>query len=367
MNCAFVCFSKYQLMNCINIVKSFGEYKTYKKDLFISSKILVDNDINIDLIYKYNLFDNVFIYNDSNYSCFMKKIVLRIIEILNPHICIKNMLLNREDYEKVKKRYEKLFISYQHGIGIALSFITDRNNINYYDDGMASYYDDRQQHKKIRRLIYTLLFHNLNYIKPTNLYVYEKSIITDNIKHFYKKIYSIPKIKDKYIIDILNDIFSIHNKHINYDKKIIYLTQPNDDKLKSNDYMNTEILSLLSKYRENVLIRKHPRVAYSFRDYNIDTNKNLWELNFVDHLNSDMILIGNSSTAQITPKLVFDLEPTLVFTFKLYKNMYSKEVTDRLVSLLNNIKNCYRNPEKVLILSNKEELIVALNDYIYNC
>ena len=78
------------------------------------------------------------------------------------------------------------------------------------------------------------------------------------------------------------------------------------------------------------------------------------------------MLIGNSSTAQITPKLVFDLEPMIIFTFKLYHNMYSKKVTLRLIDLLNNITNCYSDKTKVIIVDSLEELENIIRNQLKN-
>ena len=65
--------------------------------------------------------------------------------------------------------------------------------------------------------------------------------------------------------------------------------------------------------------------------------------------------IGAFSTAQFTPKMMFDREPTLVFLYKLYGCQFNN--ADELVE---RIRASYRDPQKVLVPQTKEEFNAIL-------
>ena len=83
----------------------------------------------------------------------------------------------------------------------------------------------------------------------------------------------------------------------------------------------------------------------------MDTTNNMWEMECAKQITESHILIGCFSTAQFTPKLIFNVEPTIVFTYKLYKNM-SVDVEQTVERL----REIYTNPEKVVVLDSLSEL-----------
>ncbi len=124
-----------------------------------------------------------------------------------------------------------------------------------------------------------------------------------------------------------------------------------------------EILKTITTYINTTInVRLHPGRSNDFGDrieFNVKDSKILWELmSLKGVINNDSVLIGHCSTAQITPKLIFDLEPTLVFLYKLYS--VDNDQLRRANRTVEDIKSRYINKSKIYVPENEAQLIDSL-------
>ena len=105
-----------------------------------------------------------------------------------------------------------------------------------------------------------------------------------------------------------------------YHHKVIYLEAGfHNTQYESIDEIN--LIKLIAKNVGvgNIVVRPHPRTdikellsAGYIIDYNSDKN---WEMILAsEKMPADTILIAHFSTALFTPKMIFDIEPTVIFT-----------------------------------------------------
>ena len=104
--------------------------------------------------------------------------------------------------------------------------------------------------------------------------------------------------------------------------------------------------SIIYNYSGDLIVRNHPRETR--------------ELKCDNDINDDKVLIAFCSTAQITPKMLYDKEPYLVFLYRLFDCDWIEDY-DRLVE---QVRNSYRNKKKVFLPSTLDELVNTLNNLL---
>lgn len=362
MNIAIICFSKYQLLNIIKYIMQY-DINNNKIDLFL--KIKVFNDEEIEKIKTTNLFTNVILYEDLPKSFIIKKIITRIITIINPIYCIKKQLVNKYDIKKISTNYNQCIYSKQFSLSIALSFITSNKNIYMFDDGAASYFSFNIENRLITNLFYTILGKNLKKIRPKKLFLNDKTLVVDKWNQYYDELQQLPEINEK-IENIYKDIFDVEEYEINKYKSsnVIYFNQPNDNKLSNYEHIEKELIEIIKKYN-NSIVRMHPRTKNFANDIaNIDGSNTMWEI-LCKYLSDDLVLVGNFSTALLTPKLFYNKEPYIIFTFMMYDKYFKNNtINDNLIQFLNKFKNCYKNKNKIFFLNDINNLDLILKDIL---
>ena len=160
---------------------------------------------------------------------------------------------------------------------------------------------------------------------------------------------------------ITHQIFNIGENLDNYSTyKNIYLNQPVsafsniDAQIKDEKSIYNLISSSLNN---NLLVRLHPRESHTelYGNCIVDHCNPMWELVCSDIINEDYCLISCFSTAQFTPKLLFNKEPKLVFTYPLYSNL-ADETKENYASMVRRLRSIYSKPEKIIILDDESFL-----------
>lgn len=135
-------------------------------------------------------------------------------------------------------------------------------------------------------------------------------------------------------------------------KRIIVLLGPNDQP----EYVNKAEATILSMLKgEDIVIRCHPRSEVlddsgSGGTY-IDRGVEPWEVMLTHHLiEGDVLLIGFFSTAQWMPKLLMDLEPSLMFLSEMTGIKGSVSSINR--EMIEEIRESYRDKRKIHLPSN---------------
>lgn len=257
--------------------------------------------------------------------------------------------------------YKKVFVAYSGGyIQSCIINASRRSKLCFFEDGTGSYVrqdilsvDDEVikrndcTEKKQPELIL------LGNIKPLfewdNIKYFNPLKGRDGVSHFEQLTYYMDCEKDKVLEK----------------NRLIYFSQPwkKDNVIVSKDFNELEMTVRNIINEHDGMLRLHPRDTEEKTKGRIDQGKGQWELRCGWELTDDHILVGAFSTAQFTPKWLYDKEPFVIFTY----DMIFKEQSDyknRVDEMIREFARSYRNPDKVVSVDSPESLNTILEKII---
>lgn len=123
-----------------------------------------------------------------------------------------------------------------------------------------------------------------------------------------------------------------------------------------------DVLKSISSYVDNslqIIYRPHPRNLYpnEYPGFMLDQKRAPWELLCLfGGINDETVLIGFGSSALVFPKMIFDLEPTIVSLHELYSSNCSE-----FRSLLQKVRLNYSDQTKIYAPKTMEEVFWVLD------
>ena len=357
----FVCETPFHLLNCINY--SYHVREDVSVDLYVRQEDYLNEDM-IDRVRNEGLFENVYSYSyekDRFHSFSGKR--YRFYDILFPGMMLKKLL--RSSVDIGKKHYNYIYCAVPTDFVRMLLMLQKEAVVRYYDDGVGSYTDNIEASVTRKQLLLSRLLHR-TYPNLTPQYIYLNNVemCEPGAQKKAKRLPSIAEASTE-LKGIIGRVFSYQEDDLYENHRIVYLTQPNDSESDDYEKVNQEIERVLAEYKEQCLVRVHPR---QMGDYSsglfIDTSNNMWELVCPRHIRGDHVLISACSTAQVTPKMFFGREPWLVFTYKLYGDFFSQKNITTIETMISLIKESYHDPEKIIIPENHQEFEMELKKII---
>lgn len=352
MNSAIICDTQFQIINSLNYVYHYN--KEMKYDIYIGKEFPNADEV-ISNIKKTHLFQNVYDYKYDKYSDKkFKHMVNRVKELLLPNKCIQKMLNTQVDFRK--KKYHSIYISAPGHFMTLMIWANPTSDVIYFDDGTGSYSGnmlDRLIDNK-HRMIYLLLGRSYKKLIPKTLYVnnskFCKSLLTSDIRQ-------LPSInEDIRFIDLCKMIFRLENDSLYSTYRCVYLGQPYFYKIEKSMQVEEKIQKIITA-NLTCIARLHPGQSYSeISGFLMDTQRTAWELICVNDIQDNTILIGRCSTAQLTPKIIFDKEPFLIFTYKLLGTLLSEKDIARFEELTKSLEKIYNDKTKIIKPSSYAEL-----------
>ncbi len=349
---AIVCDTRLQLLNALNL--TFNHLELNKCDLYIADNI---NDVDnlIKRLIKEKIYVNV--YKFKNVS-FHVSPVIKILETIFPYHFLKKSIYE-EKYRCVD--YDEIYISNAIIFSTMLLLCNSKAKLVYYEDGMGNYNGGiRISDHRYRRIIYKCTGRKYPNFIPTDIYVnnpqlaYSLGVKTNQL---------FPAIRWSTEFEIkLKEIFAYEEPKVYGERRLVYLTQPNDDENDGIELVDEKVINLIEKNKDSIIIRRHPRDHRNYSGFNIDLGKNMWELLCQSVISETHILIGQYSTSQIISKIMYDKEPWLIFTYPLYKDIYPNEKYVRIEETVERFKNLYRDKSKIIIISDFEHLNLVLEE-----
>lgn len=293
----------------------------------------------------------------------IKRQVITMWDFLQPYRFLRKRLANYNVPVKNFASYEKIYFATANTTAANMIKINPSAELILFEDGTGSYSGNiiRQAVGRLH-LMFARVFHVGVYIcRPTKLLVNNVNMCKSNVVP-EEKILPLPKLSDKFI-EFCNKIFGIYAEREK--NNICWFSQPVAYLPDAVETRNI-IARSLYPYKEKVIVRMHPReLDYDYyRDFNIDMGDDMWELKILNADVDKMILIAPFSTAQVTPKLIFNLEPTLIFVheFSFLKSMGRVHDVEIFIS---DLKKSYRNPEKIYTPHTPEEFAEILKQLIH--
>lgn len=351
---AICCETPFHLLNALNYAHN-TKPQNAEIDLYIRQDVYLDASL-IARVNEINVFDRVYVFKYTFRDLQSRKGITRekIQRTFFPLQYINKRIINGEAY----CYYDKIFIAYLHHFEYGLILSNAKSKLVYYDDGMASYMNNYSHdgYGRSRKLL-RFLGKKVNVFQPERILINNKDFCRDTITNQIEELYPLRNAsfdfwkKTDYVFDYSNSGLYIENK-------LVFLSMPND--LNSIEFSNrvSRIISILNK--KNCLIRPHPRDDRSFGDdISVDRYNDLWELVCLRQISNENCLISIFSTAQFTPKMLYNKEPYLVFLYKLFSDVF--EESDRMSGMIDVIRSHYSNPSKIIVVESFEELVDILD------
>lgn len=339
----FVCTTQFHITTSMMLARSIKIDKNQKLVLLVdihrSSLKLFLNKYEEDLK---KVWDEIYLINDYDFSATVNKWDNRIKDI-------KLLFLIRKE---MKSFFSLIKADDIRDIYIATgpngSYITEqivhfslKHNciINVIEDGVSTYIYSRNNIKStklLKRFIkYFLNYSHFDYMLANKIYVLNKKIYVGD-KSVQNKLEKIDR-NEEIFIDVGKDLLEIINI-----KDIIYFSQNFFDVLVENEIL----IDLLQEH--TYYYKKHPSVS-SNKIENNEIDIIPWEL-WCKSIEDKLALITVSSTAALTPLLLYRKRNKVIFLYKLL----GQEMKNEIIKFFNKVKEEYS--DQVFIPENKNQL-----------
>lgn len=359
MRTAFICYRGFQVLNCINFVYHNIRETKGSSDIYIIDEFFDDEAI-ANRLRETGLFNNVVFVKDIPDRSFS----------LNRHLgqmFPKKYLQYRLDPEKepasdylqlVTCGWNKFFVRYAE-------FLREKGIRNIFlDDGIVSYVGNMRSNEYpglIDKKLKAFLNKGPYSIKIDELYL---NNVGQNQSNMVKRVLELPKLvtAEKELKELLNYVFSYNEKCLT--EKFIFLDQTknkdfNMERLATKALIWEKIANIVPKREFVIRLHPHDMGKLDMPGLVFDKKRSLWELVCINEVNDEKVLIGYCSTALITPKFIFDLEPIIISLYKLIE-FYSKEKEREIDKIFMGLRESYRRKERVITPENIAELETAL-------
>lgn len=336
----WICDTPFQVMNCLNYV--YHNQHISENDLCVVNQFANAKEI-LAKIKSCDLFDKVYLLTPDNRGKNESSLCWYIWRMYS-YLCPE------KEIEKCMNSCEGKLIGYDcvwsSVVTCLVAAILQENKkaeFRLFDDGIGSYYGNIIENAiGWKHRLFSLIFRKgSNRVSPSLLYVNNPNYCNSTSA---KKIEKLPEW-DKDYLNFANSIFGYDNTDIT--QKIVLLTQPNDSGESTKKF---DAVKYLQQFSDHVIVRPHPRDRNltRYKGFVIDESKCLWEMRIANIDIENKVLISDFSTAQITPKMLFDKEPILIFTE--YLNQGEKgTINPESIEMIENIKKNYRDKKRIII------------------
>lgn len=318
----FFCDTTYQLYTIITIITSSNE--AVQADLVVKHGF-TDSHKYVSRAVHEKIFDRVYEYTiKASSNRFSAKA-----EDINKLVFSKTWLKKNLGFDF--RSYDSFFAAnLDDNVALALYATTEFKDFCLFEDGTGSYrgniINDYMSWK--RKGLLQISHPRKTYFQIDKMLLFAPEISSSTACSSYEKIQA---SKDNRI----EHVFEYKDSDV-YDKKIIFLDQsyaldrPAEITAKRKE--QDQLLSQsLSPYLNRLVLRPHPRMPEgSIEVLNIDNVRNLWEIECVRKICDKHVLISIYSSAAFQPALVSNKRPSLIFLYKLYAFLYSKEQLEQV-------------------------------------
>mgnify|MGYP007097419141 CR=1 FL=1 len=346
----------FQSLNAINLaMHSLDE--DAQKILFYRNYSSTTENI-LQGILRYSIFDEVYEYDLVKKTYKSVYLLNDLIQAIDPRLFLK--WITKKHIDVKEKNFDIITITSGTEFEVALTRIFPDAKTIAYDDGLGSYVGDIVHDHKLK-WIWRALGRRTDGINPISLYVNNVEFCESTLSKKKIELTSLNTMnkEDK---KLLIDIFGMDDAAFYSNRQLIYLSQPINELGDNLEKIEKKLEECLMKFKNNGIYRKHPRDTHETRlKFAEDQSCCLWELICGEIINDDNVLLSICSSAQIMPKILYDKEPWIIFTYKLYGLEKSNVYKNRFKPIIEMIKQKYRNMNKVVEPGSIKELEEVIN------
>jgi len=221
----------------------------------------------------------------------------------------------------------------------------------FVDDGVESYLEKNtaDHYSAVYKLFGRFTGNGGINLKPQKLFVYAPNLVLG--KQRYEEVLPLVPLDQlkQEIKKELNRIFDYQDLRLNYHVMLF-------DQLGTGDFRNNNLLDIQNQIlrlmtqileEDEIAIKLHPRVTESIYPVEIEAFKTSvpWEVFALNEEIEDKVFMSISSTACLTPKLIFNKEPVIIFLY----NLYPIKDYDEMKDYICRAAASYNCPDRVYI------------------
>ena len=347
----------FQSLNAVNLAMHSLDDDT-RKILFYRNYSPTTDKI-LQGILQYSIFDEVYEYDLVKKDNKPLYLLNDIVQAINPRLFLK--WITKKHIDIKKQKINMITVTSGTEFEVALTRIFPDAKIIAYDDGLGSYVGDIVHDQKLK-WIWRVLGRRTDRIKPICLYVNNVEFCESTLSK--KKMRLAPlNTMDKEEKQLLNKIFGMGNTDLYSNRRLVYLSQPIEEVSNGLGKIEKKLEESLEKFADQGIYRKHPRDTHETNlKFTEDQSGCLWEFICGEKINDNSILLSLCSSAQIMPKILYNNEPWIIFTYKLYGLEESDVYKNRFKPIVDMIKHKYRSKKKIIEPESVEELTRVIND-----
>ena len=350
----FICSTPYQIMNALNV--AFHDEQT-ENDLMIVESFDLSR---LSMQAMETCFNNVYFSRRVHYSSFkLKRYVQRTKYLLCPQKYLEDHLRkSSKSGNETFQHYDEICYSYLLSECEALIAMNREADIIRMEDGIGSYFGDiYAQSFGWKYFLFAKVF-RVGYAisKP-------RKIVLNNIDLYHNKDRGIacqaPEF-DKDFVEYANTVFGGGSPDYH---RLIWLTQPLNIFIEKPELLS-HLSNFLASWRDDMSVKVHPREAIddNYNMYDVVEDKSIWELTIHNIDVENKILLGVYSSAQFTPKILFDKEPYVILLYRLFPKVLENQ--EEMEEFIRFFKQSYRNKNKVIIPESWQSLQQVLANLI---
>lgn len=359
MSIAVCVATPFQALNAINLVCN-SLTKNDRKVLFYRDYSAESHSILLG-IKKYHIFDCIYEYDLERKDNIFKYIINDVVQAVNPLMFVK--WITKAHVDLHKESFDKITITSGTELEVALARIYPTASIIAYDDGLGSYVGDIVHDHKLN-IIWKLLGRRTDSIWPECLYVNNVEFCDSKLSKNKKKLLTLENTKDNYS-SMVYDIFGVSNSSVYDSRHLVYLSQPLGELGANMDRYEDLIENALNEFKEFGIYRKHPRDSRkTMLEFIQDDSNCIWELICGDRVDNNSVLIACCSTTQIMPKILYNKEPWIIFTYKIYGIDKTEFYKTRFYPVITRLRSCYTNKYRIVEPASIEELVKDIREIL---
>jgi len=190
--------------------------------------------------------------------------------------------------------------------------------LSFFEDGIASYTFLSEKQNKLDKRLSNLFGYKALYEEIDSFYIYDPTLIKNNL-HSNITIKPLQKIMSSTVCEQILKVFPVNKKDMKLlDSRYIFFDQKHSLKIVQDEQLKI-IIHLAKVLKEEFCLKLHPATLLDvdrLKDLIVKTDKPLEVICLKEDI-SNHILISIFSTVGISPKLMFDQSPKIIFLYKL--------------------------------------------------
>ncbi len=345
----FLCNTPYQVLQAIRLVEGDADGCRGQSDIYIYNRFAQADEISERLrqtdlfcrVYRFRGFAKGFSHDEYPRPL---RLCLAFCAKLFPETFLR---MNCASGWRGGRGYEKIYLSVFGAFSDPVKLMNPDAEVIQFEDGLGSYVvgDWNGRRSGAFRALDRILFAGHLTYRPTRLYLNCPELCppAEGLQ-----LCRIPRRGDN---QVLKKVFGYRENTVYRDNRMVYLAQPRGDDAHRRELGEKE-QKLFDAMGSQIVVRIHPRAdAADYVRCHVDEYGNLWELECAEQITDDHVLIGRFSTAQFTPKMLLDKEPTVVV---ILDELGIPD--DRLERFLTAMRGMYRDPERICTVRDYGEL-----------